>query len=179
MRDYLESIHWNKQPPAPPLPEEVAAKTGEKYRQAYQVLTGREAMNWLDIVLLLIVAVSVLEQLSARGFRARSSDLASVVAGIAAGRVVLWNGGDIFAAVCQFADWRRTWRIFSGVCVSVSGWASSSDWIVGKFLRVTGLSIVDHLLGAVFGAARGMLMAVALITGGHGIRAGRRNRPRR
>ncbi len=42
VRDYLESIHWNKQPPAPPLPEEVAAKTSEKYRQAYRVLTGRE-----------------------------------------------------------------------------------------------------------------------------------------
>jgi len=42
VRDYLESIRWNKQPPAPGLPLEVAAKTGEKYRQAYQVLTGRE-----------------------------------------------------------------------------------------------------------------------------------------
>jgi phosphoribosylaminoimidazole-succinocarboxamide synthase len=42
VRDYLESIHWNKQPPAPPLPEEVAARTSEKYRQAYQVLTGTE-----------------------------------------------------------------------------------------------------------------------------------------
>ena len=42
VRDYLESIHWNKQPPAPPLPEEVAARTSEKYRQAFQVLTGRE-----------------------------------------------------------------------------------------------------------------------------------------
>jgi phosphoribosylaminoimidazole-succinocarboxamide synthase len=41
VRDYLESIHWNKQPPAPPLPPEVAAKTSEKYRQAWSVLTGR------------------------------------------------------------------------------------------------------------------------------------------
>jgi phosphoribosylaminoimidazole-succinocarboxamide synthase len=40
VRDYLEAIHWNKQPPAPPLPDEVAAKTSEKYRQAYLVLTG-------------------------------------------------------------------------------------------------------------------------------------------
>ena len=40
VRDYLESIRWNKQPPAPPLPEEVAAKTGEKYREAYRILTG-------------------------------------------------------------------------------------------------------------------------------------------
>ena len=42
VRDYLESIHWNKQPPAPGLPADVAAKTGEKYRQAYRVLTGRD-----------------------------------------------------------------------------------------------------------------------------------------
>ena len=41
VRDYLESIHWNKQPPAPGLPEDVAAKTSEKYRQAYRELTGR------------------------------------------------------------------------------------------------------------------------------------------
>jgi phosphoribosylaminoimidazole-succinocarboxamide synthase len=42
VRDYLEEIRWNKTPPVPPLPEEVAAKTSEKYRQAYRVLTGRE-----------------------------------------------------------------------------------------------------------------------------------------
>jgi phosphoribosylaminoimidazole-succinocarboxamide synthase len=42
VRDYLESIHWNKQPPAPPLPEDVAVRTGEKYRQAYHAITGRE-----------------------------------------------------------------------------------------------------------------------------------------
>jgi phosphoribosylaminoimidazole-succinocarboxamide synthase len=42
VRDYLESIQWNKKPPAPPLPDEVAHKTSEKYRQAYQVLTGKQ-----------------------------------------------------------------------------------------------------------------------------------------
>ena len=41
VRDYLESIHWNKQPPAPPLPPEVAQRTAEKYREAYAELTGR------------------------------------------------------------------------------------------------------------------------------------------
>jgi phosphoribosylaminoimidazole-succinocarboxamide synthase len=41
VRDYLESIRWNKQPPAPALPPEVAEKTGEKYAEAYRVLTGR------------------------------------------------------------------------------------------------------------------------------------------
>ena len=42
VRDYLESIHWDKQPPAPPLPDEVARKTSEKYRQAFRVLTGND-----------------------------------------------------------------------------------------------------------------------------------------
>jgi phosphoribosylaminoimidazole-succinocarboxamide synthase len=42
VRDYLESIRWNKQPPAPALPDEVARKTGEKYMQAYKVLAGSE-----------------------------------------------------------------------------------------------------------------------------------------
>jgi phosphoribosylaminoimidazole-succinocarboxamide synthase len=34
LRDYLISIHWNQKPPAPELPEEIIAKTGEKYREA-------------------------------------------------------------------------------------------------------------------------------------------------
>jgi phosphoribosylaminoimidazole-succinocarboxamide synthase len=41
VRDYLESIHWNKQPPAPALPPEVAARTSEKYNEAYRALTGK------------------------------------------------------------------------------------------------------------------------------------------
>lgn len=42
VRDYLEQIRWNKQPPAPALPAEVALKTSEKYLEAYRQLTGRE-----------------------------------------------------------------------------------------------------------------------------------------
>jgi len=40
VRDYLESLRWNKQPPPPPLPAEVVEKTSEKYREAYRMLTG-------------------------------------------------------------------------------------------------------------------------------------------
>ena len=40
VRDYLERIGWNKQPPAPALPPEVVAATREKYREAYQRITG-------------------------------------------------------------------------------------------------------------------------------------------
>jgi phosphoribosylaminoimidazole-succinocarboxamide synthase len=42
VRDYLEEIHWNKQPPAPALPPEVARHTSEKYLEAYFQLTGQK-----------------------------------------------------------------------------------------------------------------------------------------
>jgi phosphoribosylaminoimidazole-succinocarboxamide synthase len=42
VRDYLETIRWNKQPPAPALPEDIARKTSEKYKQAFRQLTGRD-----------------------------------------------------------------------------------------------------------------------------------------
>jgi phosphoribosylaminoimidazole-succinocarboxamide synthase len=42
VRDYLEQIRWNKQPPAPSLPQEVALRTSEKYLEAYHQITGHE-----------------------------------------------------------------------------------------------------------------------------------------
>ena len=42
VRDYLESIRWNKQPPVPTLPEDVIEKTREKYVQAFRLLSGLE-----------------------------------------------------------------------------------------------------------------------------------------
>jgi phosphoribosylaminoimidazole-succinocarboxamide synthase len=40
VRDYLETLDWNKQPPAPPLPEEISKATTERYLEAYRLLTG-------------------------------------------------------------------------------------------------------------------------------------------
>jgi len=42
VRDYLESIRWNKQPPAPALPEDVAERTLVKYLEAYRRITGQD-----------------------------------------------------------------------------------------------------------------------------------------
>ena len=42
LRDYLESLGWNKQPPPPPLPADVLANTRARYLQALQTLTGEE-----------------------------------------------------------------------------------------------------------------------------------------
>jgi phosphoribosylaminoimidazole-succinocarboxamide synthase len=45
VRDYLESIHWNKQPPVPSLPNDVVTRTREKYLEAYRLLTGRDLLS--------------------------------------------------------------------------------------------------------------------------------------
>jgi phosphoribosylaminoimidazole-succinocarboxamide synthase len=44
IRDYLEGIGWNKQPPAPPLTEAIVQKTREKYVEAYRQITGLEEL---------------------------------------------------------------------------------------------------------------------------------------
>jgi len=46
VREYLETLDWNKTPPAPPLPEEIAAATSERYLQAFKLLTGKD----LDLI---------------------------------------------------------------------------------------------------------------------------------
>jgi phosphoribosylaminoimidazole-succinocarboxamide synthase len=45
VRDYLEEIGWNKQPPVPALPEDVVARTREKYVEAYRRLSGRDLQD--------------------------------------------------------------------------------------------------------------------------------------
>ena len=42
VRDHLDSVQWNRRPPAPSLPDDVVARTREKYREAYRLLTGVE-----------------------------------------------------------------------------------------------------------------------------------------
>jgi phosphoribosylaminoimidazole-succinocarboxamide synthase len=45
VRDYLETLAWDKRPPAPPLPPEVAAATTDRYLEAYRLLTGKELVE--------------------------------------------------------------------------------------------------------------------------------------
>jgi phosphoribosylaminoimidazole-succinocarboxamide synthase len=41
IRDYLEGLDWNKQPPAPPLPEDIVRRARERYQDVFESLTGR------------------------------------------------------------------------------------------------------------------------------------------
>jgi phosphoribosylaminoimidazole-succinocarboxamide synthase len=45
VREYLETLDWDKRPPAPPLPESVAAATTERYLKAFSLITGRDLIG--------------------------------------------------------------------------------------------------------------------------------------
>jgi phosphoribosylaminoimidazole-succinocarboxamide synthase len=45
VRDYLESIAWNKQAPAPELPDDVVSRTRQKYLEAFRLLTGQSGFD--------------------------------------------------------------------------------------------------------------------------------------
>lgn len=48
VRDYLETLDWNKQPPAPELPREIVENTRRKYMEAFQLLSGRQSLDESD-----------------------------------------------------------------------------------------------------------------------------------
>ncbi|MBZ5582610.1 MAG: CvpA family protein [Acidobacteriia bacterium] len=118
-------------------------------------------MNWLDIVLLLILAWSVAASFR-KGLTREIVGLASVVLALLLG---IWFYGTVAVlfkpyvsspSVANFAG-------FSVVFVGVMLLGALVSFALGKLWKVTGLSIVDHVMGAVFGAVRGILVAIALI----------------
>ena len=118
-------------------------------------------MNWLDVVVLAILAVSV--ALSFRkGLVREVVGLVSVVLAILLG---IWFYGTAGSLLVPYLS-SRALANFAGFLLvfgAVMLVGHLVSYTIGKFLRVTGLSIFDHLLGAVFGALRGLLISVALI----------------
>lgn len=49
VRDYLESVTWNKEPPPPPLPDEVVEGTRARYVEAYELVTGQSFSEWFGV----------------------------------------------------------------------------------------------------------------------------------
>jgi membrane protein required for colicin V production len=118
-------------------------------------------MNWLDIVLLLIVAASIVTSFR----KGLSREIIGLVTVVAALLLAIWFHG---MAAAAFANWLSSpaaanfagfFAIFCGVLIA----GALVSAIIGRFLKVTGLSIFDHLLGAVFGLVRGVLVGVALV----------------
>jgi membrane protein required for colicin V production len=120
-------------------------------------------MNWLDVVLLLILAASVFTSFR-KGFSREIIGLVAVVLAIVLGIWFYGTAGAVFEpylnspSAAHFAGFFVVFLIVMLLGALVSA-------IIGRFLQVTGLSIFDHLLGAAFGLARGLLIGVALIMG--------------
>jgi membrane protein required for colicin V production len=120
-------------------------------------------MNWLDIVLLLIVAASVFTSIR-KGLAREVIGLVSVIVAVLAG---IWFYGIPAGILMPYLSSRGLANFggFFVVFCAMLGAGAIAGFVIGKFLRATGLSIFDRLLGAGFGLVRGTLIAVALIMG--------------
>ena len=120
-------------------------------------------MNWLDVALGLILAASVVAAFRT-GLTREIIGLVSLVLGFVLG---LWFYGwagsflEPHLKSPQGAHLAGFALVFCGVLLV----GALVGFVVGKFLRVTGLSFFDHLLGAGFGVLRAALIAVVLICG--------------
>jgi membrane protein required for colicin V production len=118
-------------------------------------------VNWLDALLILVLAFSVWRSF-AKGLTREVIGLLSVVVGIFLGT---WLYGTVGSWVEPHVSSRAVANfcgfliIFLGVIVV----GHLVGAVLGKLLRVTGLSFFDRLLGAAFGVIRGVLMAAALV----------------
>ncbi len=117
VRDYLESIQWNKQAPAPGLPDDVVERTLAKYLEAFRRLTGREIalmkLTWaeqlmtiVDWIIVVILVGAVLGGM-AQGFLRSVFGLGGLVLGLVARGLELWpHRGDHQAPGAQSEEWR-------------------------------------------------------------------------
>lgn len=119
-------------------------------------------MNWLDYVLIAILAFSAIQSFR-RGFSREIISLAATVAGFVLG---MWFYGTAGLLVSRWITSERIANlvgfllVFLGVILA----GAIVGAIVRKFLSAVGLSFFDRLLGAVFGLLRGAVIAVALLT---------------
>lgn len=118
-------------------------------------------MNWLDIIVLLVVAVSMFTSFR-KGLSREIIGLVSVVLALMLG---IWFYGTAGGFLSPYVSSPAVSNLcgFVLVFVGVILLGNLVSYVVGKFLRVTGLSLFDHLLGAGFGAVRGVLVVVALL----------------
>ena len=120
-------------------------------------------MNWLDFVLALILIASGVAGFR-RGFSRQIIALISVVVALLLG---LWFYGIVGMYLTPYAS-SRTIADAGGFAVVFCGvllLGTLVSFVVGRFLHVTGLTIVDQFLGAGFGLLRGLVFAIAIVMG--------------
>jgi len=119
-------------------------------------------VNWLDIVLIVVLAFSTIQSLR-KGF---SREIVGLAASLAALVLAMWFYGMAGSFIAPYVGSARTANLlgFVMVIIAVLLLGSLIGWIVSRFLRTIGLSFFDRLLGAVFGFARGLLITIAVLT---------------
>jgi len=119
-------------------------------------------VNWLDIILLIILAYSTF-----RSFRrVFSREIIGLGASLFALVLAMWFYGTAGLLVLPWISSQRVANLlgFVLVVVGVLLLGALLGWVVNRFLRTVGLSIFDRFLGAAFGLARGTVVTVALVT---------------
>jgi len=114
-------------------------------------------------VLMLILALSILASFR-KGFSRELIGLIAVVAAVLAGMGFYGTAGGVLMPYFSSRGLANFLGFLLVFCLVLLLGALVS-FVAGKFLKVTGLSFVDHLLGAGFGLLRGILIGVALIMG--------------
>ncbi len=162
VRDYLESIHWNKQPPAPALPADVVATHQRKIPGGLPRAHGEATVNWIDILLVLVIGFSVLSGFTA-GFARVGVGFIATILGIFLG---FWCYGIAAAYVLDYVSSRAIANLigFFAVFIGVVLIGAVIGRLLAKLFKWIGLSWLDRLLGAGFGFLRGVVIAVALVT---------------
>jgi len=120
-------------------------------------------MNWLDLVLAIILLASVLSSFR-KGLSREVIGLVSVCLALLLG---IWLYGFAAGYLLPYVRSRQAAN-FAGFAIVFCGVlliGSILSLIVGKILRISGFSFIDHFLGLAFGMVRGLLIGVALITG--------------
>jgi len=119
-------------------------------------------VNWLDVVLIVVLAFSTLQSLR-KGF---SREIVGMAAALAALVLAMWFYGMAGTFIAPYVGSARTANLlgFGLVIITVLLLGSLVGWIVSRFLRTIGLSFFDRLLGAAFGFVRGLLITIAVLT---------------
>lgn len=118
-------------------------------------------MNWLDIVLLILIAGSVVFSIK-KGFSRELIGLISVVVALVCG---LWFYGSAGAFLAPYVSSKDIAHLFGFFLVFVTVLLAGAifGYFFGKLVKAAGLSFFDRVLGAGFGVVRGLLLAVVLI----------------
>ena len=120
-------------------------------------------MNWLDYLIIAILLLSTIGSIR-KGF---SREIIGLASSLAALILAMWFYGLAGSWLQPYTHSERMANLagFLLVVCAVMLAGSLLGWVVNRFLRTVGLSFFDRALGAVFGLVRGVLVAMALITG--------------